>query len=134
MGTRSRIGLEMTDGSILSVYSHWDGYPEGVGKDLVKHYNSHDKASELIDGGDMSYPYTKQTWGSLLDKTKERKVPAPQYYSERGEDCPPRLDKNLDEFITNGEEYGYVFSKGQWVCYNTRDWDEDYRKVLKIPH
>ena len=31
MGTRARIGLELKDGSVLSVYHHWDGYPEWLG-------------------------------------------------------------------------------------------------------
>ena len=28
MATRSRIGIELKDGSILSAYHHWDGYPQ----------------------------------------------------------------------------------------------------------
>ena len=31
--------------------------------------------------------------------------PSPQYYSLRGEDCPPRLDKDMEEFFSDGEEY-----------------------------
>ena len=31
MSTNSRIGLRLEDGSILSVYHHWDGYPEWLG-------------------------------------------------------------------------------------------------------
>ena len=54
MGTRSRIGIQLSDESILSVYHHWDGYPEWLGRMLKTHYNSRDLASELIDGGDMS--------------------------------------------------------------------------------
>ena len=54
MGTRARIGIQLKDDSILSVYHHWDGYPEWLGRILKTHYNSKEKASELIDGGDMS--------------------------------------------------------------------------------
>ena len=28
MSTNARIGLGLADGSVLSVYHHWDGYPE----------------------------------------------------------------------------------------------------------
>ena len=132
MGTRSRIGIKLTDGSILSAYHHWDGYPQWLGVNLVKHFNSYDKASELIDGGDMSVCYTTQTWDSELLKqeviqpdgsskfeyvrnkdggheyTKVKAEPSPQYYSERGEDTPPRLDKDLFEYLNHGEEYAYV--------------------------
>ena len=54
MATRSRIGIELKDGSILSVYHHWDGYPQWLGRILKTHYNSREQAAELIDGGDMS--------------------------------------------------------------------------------
>ena len=54
MATRSRIGIELSDGSILSAYHHWDGYPQWLGRILNTHYNTKDKVSELIDGGDMS--------------------------------------------------------------------------------
>ena len=51
MATRGRIGIQLSDDSILSVYSHWDNYPEFNGVKLVEHFNSYDKAAELIDGG-----------------------------------------------------------------------------------
>ena len=54
MSTRARIGLELKNGSILSVYHHWDGYPEWLGRILKTHYNARSLAAELIDGGDMS--------------------------------------------------------------------------------
>ena len=54
MGTRSRIGIQLSDDSILSVYHHWDGYPEWLGRILQTHYNTRPKVEELIDGGDMS--------------------------------------------------------------------------------
>ena len=38
MATRSRIALQLEDGSIVSVYNHWDGYPAGVGFTLVANY------------------------------------------------------------------------------------------------
>jgi hypothetical protein len=58
MGTRSRIGIQLADESILSVYCHWDGYPEFNGVKLVEHFNSRDAATELIDGGDISALWT----------------------------------------------------------------------------
>jgi len=35
MATRSRIGIQVND-SVVSVYHHWDGYPEGLGKYLTE--------------------------------------------------------------------------------------------------
>ena len=137
MATRSRIGIQLSDGSILSVYHHWDGYPEWLGRILTTHYNSKDKASELIDGGDMSSAWTNERWsgvneygGQMKEETTEY---APQYYSQRGEDCPPRLDAHWGDFINNGEEYGYIFKNGEWVCYDTKTWSDTFTSRIEIP-
>jgi hypothetical protein len=120
MGTRSRIGLELSDGSILSVYHHWDGYPSWLGRILNTHYNSYEKASELIDGGDMSCCWTQiPYYGENTGKEY-----GPEYYSARGEDCPPRLDKNMDEFLSSGEEYSYIFRNGNWYAYGMHQFED----------
>ena len=130
MGTRARIGLELSDGSILSVYHHWDGYPEWLGRILNTHYNARSLAEELIDGGDMSCAWTDERW----DNTGVKGVYGPQYYSQRGEDCPPRLDANLSEFLQNNEEYGYVYTQEEgWLCYDTCSWHETYLESQEIP-
>ena len=66
MATRSRIGIELNDGSILSAYHHWDGYPQWLGRILNTHYNTKEKVADLIDGGDMSCAWTKDRWTCLL--------------------------------------------------------------------
>ena len=132
MGTRARIGLELADGSILSAYHHWDGYPEWLGRILTTHYNGKSLAAELIDGGDMSCAWTDDRW----DESGVKGVYGPQYYSQRGEDCPPRLDADLCEFLLpdNSEEYAYVFRNGEWVCYNMNQFDDSkLPEVVEIP-
>ena len=49
MATRARLGYVLSDDSIVSVYHHWDGYPEWLGVTLNEHYNTDDKVRELID-------------------------------------------------------------------------------------
>ena len=56
MGTRSRIGIQLQDNSVLSVYCHYDGYPEFNGRVLRDNYDTIEKVRNLIDGGDMSAP------------------------------------------------------------------------------
>ena len=114
MSTRSRIGLELSDGSVLSVYHHWNGYTSWLGRILQTHYNSYEKASELINGGDMSLCWTDERW----DDSAVKGVYGPQYYSQRGDDSPPRLDANKYEYFADNEEYAYLFVNGEWVCYN----------------
>ena len=132
MATRSRIGLELADGSILSAYSHWDGYPEWMGRILRTHYNTKEKVAELIDGGDMSSCWTDSRW----DRNGVEGVYGPEYYSQRGEDCPPRLDADLAEYLhpDNSEEYAYVFRNGEWVCYNMHQFEDDkLPEIVEIP-
>jgi len=53
MSTRSQIGLQ-TEGGVVSIYCHFDGYPEGVGSMLNKHYKDVNKIKELIALGNLS--------------------------------------------------------------------------------
>jgi len=124
MATRSRIGLQLADGSILSAYHHWNGYPEWLGRILNTHYNAKSIAEELIYGGDMSICWTDERWDDSADGTY-----GPQYYSQRGDDCPPRIDSNLIEYLGDNEEYAYLFTNGEWVCYELGETPE----LVEIP-
>jgi hypothetical protein len=130
MATRSRIGIQLADDSVLSVYHHWDGYPEWLGRILKTHYNGKSLASELIDGGDMSSCWTDSRWDDSADGSY-----GPQYYSQRGQDCPPRLDADLAEYLLPGigEEYHYLFRNGEWVCYNMHEYANKLPEVAEIP-
>ena len=119
MATRSRIGIQLSDGSVLSSYHHWDGYPSWLGRILKTHYNTKEKVSELIDGGDMSSAWTDCGW-----KNETLPETGPLYYSERGEDCPPRLDKDMEEFFSMGEEYSYLYTSAGWFCYDMHQFDD----------
>jgi len=128
MATRSRIGIQLADESILSVYHHWDGYPSWLGRILKTHYNSKELAAELIDGGDMSSAWTNAGFNN------ETVAQGPLYYSQRGDDCPPRIDKNLKVFLAFGEEYSYIFRNGEWVCYDMHEFEDNKRpEIVEIP-
>ena len=104
MATRSRIGLQLADGAILSVYHHWDGYPEWLGVMLEKKFNTRSLISELLDGGDISCIDSDTDWD-------RNEVPNHvQYYNARGERTEPRLDLNVDDYFEGGEEYAYIFT------------------------
>jgi hypothetical protein len=131
MATRSRIGIELSDGSILSAYHHWDGYESWLGRILRTHYNSKELAAELIDGGDMSLCWTDERWDASADGSY-----GPQYYSQRGENCPPRLDADLCEYLLpdGSEEYAYLYRNGEWVCYNMHQFtDSKLPELIEIP-
>ena len=131
MATRGRIGIELSDGSVLSSYHHWDSYPEWLGRILKTHYNTRQQVAELIDGGDMSSCWTNERWDS---ETKVQEY-GPQYYSQRGEDCPPRHNANLQEYLTqDAEEFAYIYTQSEgWLCYDTCEWHDSYLEGVEIP-
>ena len=129
MATRSRIGIELKDGSILSAYHHWDGYPEWLGRILNTQYKTREQAAELIDGGDMSSCWADEIWGEKLPQGEY----APEYYSARGEDCPPRYDETKEKFLSNGEEFSYVFRDGAWVAYDMNEFNDNDPEIVEIP-
>ena len=130
MATRSRIGIELKDGSILSAYHHWDGYPQWLGRILNTHFNSRQQAADLIDGGDMSSCWNDTIWGE--DRTDGNKY-GPEYYSARGENCPPRYDQTREEFLSDGEEFSYIFTSAGWVCYDMNEFNDNDPEIVGIP-
>jgi len=130
MSTRGRVGLELSNGSVLSIYCHYDNYPEFNYVKLVEHFNTREKVSSLIDGGDISSLWTNLGWNNeTLPET------GPLYYSGRGEDCPPRLDANKYDFLAEGEEYAYIYTlDNEWVCYNRYQFEDNRMpEVVEIP-
>jgi len=122
MGTRSRIGIELSDSSIMSVYCHWDGYPSFNGRVLRDHYTTVEKVRELIDGGNISALHTNAGW-----QNETLPEVGPLYYTSRGESIEqnePRLDKDMEEFFSDNEEYSYIFRNGNWFAYDMHQWED----------
>lgn len=135
MSTRSRIGMLMPDGKVKSIYCHWDGYPEGVGVKLQKHYTDPKKIEELLELGDISSlgdHYDKDIstadWTKFdePDKNKREELIKKSEnctvaYKDRGEDAPARIDKDISEFMSKlgncGEEYVYLFEEDYTGAY-----------------
>ena len=132
MSTRSRIGILLPDDSILSVYHHFDGYPEWLGVILKEHFNTYEKASELIDGGNMGCCYSDSEYdaetGDYIDVE-----PRATYYG--GDKEAPILSKNFDEFtrIDCWQEFSYVFVKdrGEGYAINHK-WNDDYSEMTQV--
>ena len=125
MATRSRIGLQLADGAILSVYHHWDGYPQWLGVTLKEKFNTREKVAELLDGGDISCCDSDSDWD------RNEWEPHVLYYNARGERTEPRLDLNVDDYFDGGEEYAYIFTLDHtWECYAlTQERDDDWNVI-----
>ena len=125
MATRSRIALQLNETSFLSVYHHWDGYPQWLGVTLNKKFNTREKVAELIDGGDISCCDSDTDWNN--NKLDESQV---QYYNDRGENTEPKLHENIDDYFSIGEEYAYVFTLDhEWECYAINHTYDDEWKI-----
>lgn len=103
MGTRSFVGV-MVGSKCRAVYVHYDGYLDGVGRDLQS-YTTQAEVEELISHGDRS----------SLDSG---------YYKDRGETgVNPEEYLDFDEFYRSadgaGAEYYYIFKDGVWYCGDT---------------
>jgi len=132
MSTRSRIGILLPDDSILSVYHHFDGYPEWLGVTLKEHFNTYEKASELIDGGNMGCCYSENEYNAETGEF-ETTEPRTTYYG--GDDEAPILSKNFDEFVRIDcwQEYSYIFVTDRWEGYAIKqNYDENYEEITSV--
>ena len=115
MATRARIGLQQKDGTIISAYQHWDGYPGGLGYKLVDHWTDTKKVLKAIKLGNAS------SWGQIIGRKIDFDDRQNLYYDvqnvyygrDRGEkDQGPTVFKNWGDYLKNGfnssEEYIYL--------------------------
>ena len=107
MSTRSRIAIENQNGSVTSIYCHFDGYISGVGKTLKEYYTTQAKIEALIELGDIS----------SLEMTPEA---SDAYARDRGEDLHKTsylcVEDLFDLGFEGGIEYVYCFTKNNiWI-------------------
>jgi len=132
MATRSRIGILNEDGSITSIYCHWDGYPAHNGRILKEHYGTETSVREMLSLGDLSslrpnlHPKGKHTFTDPEDGC------CVFYGRDRGEsDCDASESIDLQEFMFISEpcDYVYVFDANEWFCTSLYGGD---RKMVRI--
>lgn len=135
MATRSRIAIEDENGSVRSIYSHWDGYPSHNGRILSEHYTDREKVKRLIDLGNLSVLAPEIDIPEGVDHTFESQTKGVTvfYGRDRGEvNQDPKHHLDRKAFLRSDvEEYGYLYTKeGVWLFVNghldsqTRDFIE----------
>ena len=108
MSTRSNIAIEdPKTKKVKVIYVHSDGYPYGVGKCLVDHYNKRDVAKLLFEHGDASYLGDTIDECSFYGRDWDRKEePAKTFNNEA------HYMRYMDgEFMI---EYIYLFKDNRW--------------------
>lgn len=99
--------------NFISIYHHWDGYPEGVGQTLLTEFNDYAKILNLMLAGDYSTINGEE---------------ACAYNAWRGEDTEPLFETEQNPH--NYEEYCYLFKEGSW--YVLGDDIEDWTLVSEV--
>lgn len=121
MSTRSRIGIKNPDGTITSIYCHYDGYPSWTGAVLDECYNSEERARALIALGDISFLDRKLEpepgQAHTFDSPAEGVTIA--YGRDRGEkDTEARTSKDERAYFALAEkswsDYLYLYENGSW--------------------
>lgn len=104
MGTRSRIGILESNGSVTSIYCHWDGYVEHHGPILRDHYATVEKVRALIALGDIS-----SLEGELGEKHDFNDAPrgvCNAYGRDRGEAGTDAISGTVESFYS---EHGLAY-------------------------
>ena len=108
MSTRSNIAIEdPKTKKVKVIYVPSDGYPYGVGKCLVDHYNNYDLAKELFTKGDASYLGDTFDECSFYGRDWDRKEEPARVYRD---EWMYMNEIKGDVFI----EYIYLFKNDQW--------------------
>lgn len=133
MGTRSTIALEFADGTVQSIYCHWDGYLEHNGQILLKHYQDPFEVRELIDLGNMSSLGAEIGEKQDFDTHTSASNTCLFYGRDRGENnVGAQKFDDFRDYCTNNchEQYNYILrqidgmpvwfvqhdgTKGRWI-------------------
>ena len=133
MATRSRIAIENKNGTVSSVYCHWDGYPDHNGSLLLNHYRGRKKVQDLINLGSISSLSENLIPNEGEDHTFQN--PAPNtvvaYCRDRGEALSIDSHASRNCFLKSDvEEYGYLFTlEGTWLLV---DGHKNQREFLNL--
>ena len=95
----------------IGTYCHWDGYLEGVGSVLKEHFNTYDKALNLVLGGSCS---SLGDNGDII-RFATRGGENWDYIKPKQSDNPKTLAK---------QEYNYLFEDGKWKWLDKGEWKE----------
>jgi hypothetical protein len=122
--TRWNVGIEAPNGKVIATYGHFDGYREGVGKTLKRHYTNPSKIKQLIKLGKQGI--------SSLDKGikggKDHTFSSPEkgetvfYGRDRGEKgSMSDTYRNRDSYAKGfDQEFAYLYNmkEKKWYVYS----------------
>ena len=124
MSTRCGIGLLRPNGTVLAIYCHNDGYPDGVGACLINDYKTEERIKALLELGSTS------GIGKYLSKEEAKKDVGDKSWDVCDPYCiGPNLETtriivfpDKDEYKNKAKdyfeaEYIYLFEEENWNVY-----------------
>ena len=117
MATRGTIAIELADGTVKQIYSHWDNYLSYNGQMLQDYYTDPVKVQSLVDGGSISSlaPSIEQPAGHSFEKAVEGYTVF--YARDRGEELHINKFSDFETYHLNAEreDYNYILrADGKW--------------------
>ncbi|MDL2274393.1 hypothetical protein LJC34_07650 [Oscillospiraceae bacterium OttesenSCG-928-G22] len=127
MSTNAVISIKDHD-KYRAIYCHWDGYVEHTGNVLASHYNTIEKAEQLISLGDISFLDKHVAPEGGVEHTFEKPLDGVTiaYHRDRGEPLRgPREFMSLSQMIRSFSSctYIYVCEAGQWQYCTDRNYE-----------
>lgn len=125
MATTSRIAILNFDGSVDSIYCHYDGYLSHNGKILLKYYNDEMKIRKLIFLGDISNLGKNlecvdsfNSFPVIPDETTTI-----SYHRDRGEPLKIKRYNSFAEWMEKPEreQWNYIWMEKKWFVVNSKD-------------
>jgi hypothetical protein len=121
MSTNAFIGIRENN-SITYIYNHSDGYVEYLGRMLLEHYSSEEKAKALVELGDVSVVKEKlaPAEGTIhsFDYDKRQEGVSVFYGRDRGEDWEFIKPITIQNTVFDEHQYyNYLYDveEGRWL-------------------
>lgn len=137
MGTRSYIAKQLSNHQYLTIFCHFNGYPEENGATLVKYYNTPDRVEALLALGDLYYLREKLDPATGIPHNHGNAQPGVTVAYHRDEGWPEcnaslKTLEQLDDPGLDGIEFTYIFVQdGQWLYFPTGEAELGIRNVKK---
>lgn len=132
MSTNANVGIVNEDKTIDTIYVHFDGYLDCVGKQLLEHWTDPEQIKKLMQLGDLSILGEQIGGKQNFNKWDEKSCLA--YHRDRGEDwesvAPEHYD-DIDSYMLENDwqQYNYLFVDGEWTwCANN---NKDFKRLTE---
>ena len=134
MSTNARIGMKIGNTDMAkTIYCHWDGYIDYVGKMLFTHYNSKNKINELLENGDLSAigpiigkQVDFNTYNPYDENSDEKQCVF--YKRDRGDEDTDAIEIRIDS-LKNFETYNYLYTDDNGWLVSSPETDYKFDKL-----